>query len=328
MFLDDIINAKIGTVPAFHQFMLNYRARHKHIHAFFEGDDDSSIYCDFIRKVNPGQLQLYIYYCGGKTGVFDTYAILHRQNNYKTITLFFVDKDLSDLIPETNLIASNIFITKYYSIENYLVTEEMVRIILIELLHFRNADDDIDRIKTQFKKSLKSFYDAALPLMAWILHQNRIKSRPNLQGINCDNIFGISADFDITSIEISKLIPLIDKYCNTKTPASFFGEYPKLITELPLNNAKIWVRGKFELWFLVKFINVLVVRFNENSKSAFARIKMLTPLNTNNAIEILGPRLSMCKDIEGFLAVNLNIKPLSWRSKVIRKLRNFIFSPK
>ena len=133
--VEDLRRERENPRTAFLQFLLNAKLPNI-IHSFFEGQDDLSFYTNFINSFtqDPDKLHL-TYICGDKEGVYKAYGLVMKANRPGTF-LFFVDKDLSDILNEKYLQATNIYVTEFYSIENYIVTEYMLRRIWAEILHF------------------------------------------------------------------------------------------------------------------------------------------------------------------------------------------------
>lgn len=96
----------------------------------FEGDDDKTVYYQWINKICPELNQNYEPFpCGGKDQVLGLKDVIDRDlNGIGENIYFFVDRDFDDL--KSHEPSPNIFMTCQYSIENYLVTTEVVEEIL------------------------------------------------------------------------------------------------------------------------------------------------------------------------------------------------------
>jgi Protein of unknown function (DUF4435) len=99
----------------------------------FEGDDDKRIYFHWINKIRY-QLRYEPFPCSGKDNVLKLRAILERDlGNLRESVYFFIDRDFDDRRGEAP--SDNLFMTDQYSIENYLVTHEVVDALLRDDLH-------------------------------------------------------------------------------------------------------------------------------------------------------------------------------------------------
>jgi hypothetical protein len=124
-FLDELKRARISPISVYHQFLLKNHSSPDGVHVFFEGDADFSFYTGFLHRFIPSSKRLFPYRCGSKANVYDTHSKVMSAPP-KGIVLFFVDKDFSDILNENYPAADNIYVTDYYSVENYVVTEDML----------------------------------------------------------------------------------------------------------------------------------------------------------------------------------------------------------
>ena len=108
------------------KFLLNVNSHGIGIHAFFEGNTDESFYGTHIRNRMIGNLRLYSYNCNNKEGVYEVQQKLNYGEFNDEISMFFVDKDLDDIIPVYREFCPDIYVTTYYSIESFLVTKEII----------------------------------------------------------------------------------------------------------------------------------------------------------------------------------------------------------
>src|SRR5438093_13753779 len=124
--VEDLRNERENPRAAFHLFLLNDSKSPKGVHVFVEGHDDISFYINFIHNsvVDPNDVYP-PYMCGDKEGVYKAYSLIMNSNPLGT-TLFFVEKDSSDILNEEWTQAPNIYVTDFYSIESYLVSSNML----------------------------------------------------------------------------------------------------------------------------------------------------------------------------------------------------------
>ena len=94
----------------------------------FEGDDDKIVYARWISRIQ-GALSYEPFVCKGKREVRKLKDVLFRDlNGLSEGVYFFVDRDFDDLFGFVDSIG--VFLTDKYSIENYLVSEEVLEKIL------------------------------------------------------------------------------------------------------------------------------------------------------------------------------------------------------
>jgi len=307
-FLSELKRARESPISAYHQFLLQNQNTAECVHAFFEGREDSSFYIGFLRRYVPHPKCLYFYKCGNKEGVYETFNKIMRAATSRGRALFFVDKDLSDFLNEQHIVAENIFVTNYYSIENYLVSEEMLLRISDDLL---NLPDSIDtnKILEKFRIELERFYEQVLPITAWIIYLRRCKLRPNINNINLSHFFRFNDDLTLEidlDIKQTNGSSILERMCEVTTPPGCQPEIESIVNELANLDPKLYVRGKFEIWFFVKFVGKLVKLLQGTTNTIGKRIKVRTQINEDNAVEILGPRLQIPSSLEKFLQENLS----------------------
>src|SRR5436190_16129256 len=94
------------------------------LHMFVEGDGDAAFYRNFVFQYYKDADSLYVYDCGGKDSVYAVRKSIYSRDNQpewadSMTLLFFVDKDLSDILQKHYNQETNIFVTDFYSVENY-----------------------------------------------------------------------------------------------------------------------------------------------------------------------------------------------------------------
>src|SRR5437868_13607169 len=108
--VEDLRHERENPRAAFHLFLLNDAKSPKGVHAFVEGHDDVSFYTNFIHNSVFDPDDVYpLYMCGDKDGVYKAHSLVMNSKPVGT-TLFFVDKDLSDILNEEWTQALNIYV--------------------------------------------------------------------------------------------------------------------------------------------------------------------------------------------------------------------------
>jgi hypothetical protein len=306
-FIDGLRHERESPTAAYHQFLLNASKFPRDVHAFFEGQDDASFYTNFLRRFTSNPEGVHTYRCGNKRGVYEAHSKVKNIRREER-ALFFVDKDLSDILNEDWEDASNIYVTDYYSIENYLVSEDTLFRVWTELFHFMNVTLDFSEIHLEkFQKELERFYQLVLPITAWIVYLRREEKRPNVNNISFPRFFYFGNDLTLQkSEELKQLgeIKLLEQICREERPAGWLEESPTIMKELSALTPKTYIKGKLELCFFLRFVEKLR-RVLDDSISGSGRVGVRTQLTEDNAIEILGPRLIIPHTLEEFLRRNL-----------------------
>jgi hypothetical protein len=300
-FLDELRETRETASSAYHLFLLDYSKDPKAVYVFLEGRDDSSFYTAFLRKFASDFVALHIYRCGNKMGVYEAYDKVSRRSTHSGITLFFVDKDLSDILAEDYTRAPDIYVTDYYSVENYVVSENMLWRVWEDFYYVKEARVDFRIVAKKFREELTNFYDFIRPIMVWIVYCRRNGVSPTLNNINLSSICIVDEDCAVKSLEGLDLINELEQRCRVNTPEGYATACEKISSELLVLESKMYVRGKFELWFFVKFLERLKQGVNDITLELGQRLKVRTTIGKSNAMEVLGPRTDIPESLEIFL---------------------------
>lgn len=300
-FLEDLREARRSPSAAYQQFALKYPKTSEDIHAFLEGRDDPSFYLSFLLRVVSDINKIHLYRCNNKSGVYDAYSKVMRLAKQSSFVLFFVDKDHSDLIGEKHQTASNIYVTDFYSIENYIVTEEMLHRVWEDFFSSINLSLDYDSVASKFRNELEQYYRLILPLSAWIVFNRRRGLRPNINNVKLGQLYAFNKELTVETVSMADLLAHLEQVCGIECPSDLSSELPNVMNELQNIEPKRHIRGKYELWFFIKFIEQLIITLkNENGSS----IKIRTQIGEANAVEILGPRVQMPSSLHNFFVQN------------------------
>jgi hypothetical protein len=307
-FLDSLKEAGKSATTMYLRFLQQYKESDKSLHLFIEGNDDPSFYTNFISNITNDEYQIHFYNSKNKNGVYSNHDKINWTTYNKNKVLFFVDKDYSDILNLTYKSDENIFVTKYYSIENYLINNDMIKRILIELLHITEPTGIKETIK-HFEEQYEIFCERMMIVSSWIIYHRIKNSNLPLGDINLSHLFTFCESFTLQKNNKPQGKKLIE-YLNTKTKNSNQNKCWKDIRQIyndikTINDHKIHLRGKFEIWFLSAYINNYVAYRNTGRKKGEPKIKMNINLSHSNAIEILGCRLPIPIDLEAFLVNNL-----------------------
>ena len=196
------------------------------------------------------------------------------------------------------------YITDGYSIENHFASIEAAKIILAEIIKISKADPEFERIIESLDTGFSEFYKRVRPLIAWILAAKELGYKPNLRNTNGLN--------KIMEIRDSGPVMAIDGFPEFKRKVGIKGNIPTIKSilkwrrKLCVSNAKIWVRGKYDIWF---FHMSLIAALNQTNKKrerlGVGLIKIPSSLKEGRVFEILGGRYSPPISLQNFLKVRL-----------------------
>jgi hypothetical protein len=306
--VDKLKTYSSSPVANFTKLLQYYKFEENTFHIFYEGDDDKSFYTNYIEEYLKDDYKIYYYNCKNKNGVYENYCKINWSKYTRERILFFVDKDHSEYIKESYTKGSNIFVTKYYSIENYLVNENIIRRIITDLLNIED-EETIQSIVVTFSFQLQKFVQQILIITSWVLYHRMHKNKPNLDNINLSDIFYFSSSLEIKRHPLpkkKKLIAYLDQNAKVNTEPKCWKELLEIYKMLlGINEYKQHLRGKYELWFLIKYINLLPNLLNSDRKKGERKYKYKISICTNNAVSIIAPRLLIPTDLEEFMDNNI-----------------------
>ncbi len=299
-------------------FLLNDAKVPSGVHAFVEGHDDLSFYMNFIRiSVADPDCVYPLYICGNKAGVYKAHHLIMKASPRGT-TLFFVDKDLSDILGEQWAQACNIYVTDYYSIENYLVSDDMLSRVWTELFHFTHMIVSFNETcRNKFQAALEQLYQFMLHVTAWGIYLRQKGQRPNMKNVRFTKFFVFAEDLTLEKSAEARRVgdtKLFESVCGAPVTIDTQAEFDAIIAHLTLLPPKVYVYGKLELEFFVEFVKKLVeylwgyisgLQINAGQERQ-GSVQVLTQLSERNAVEVLGPRVSMPVSLRQFLQENIH----------------------
>ena len=248
---------------------------------------------------------MHFYICGNKKGVYDAYDKVKGKISLKHKILFFVDKDLSDFLGEQYPEDSRIFVTEYYSIENYLVTESVLRRLFEEIYYTGENRINFDVILEKFRKETRNFNSIILHVMAWVIYCTRKGHLPILNNIRLSNIYILNKDCEVNQGNELDLMRELEQRCQVTTQVEYEQDEDDILSELLAKEPKTYIRGKFELSFFIKFLLCVTTAMREVIDENGHSSKVRTLITENNAIEILGPRVDIPETLDLFLEENI-----------------------
>lgn len=262
-YLEQLRQSKDKAQVAFHEFALSTRKYPNHLFCFFEGKDNP-YYVPRIKRFTQ-------YYqpikCGNRDSVLKIHTLISNRpeySNYKKA--FFIDRDFNNTLEQLN---PPIFETPCYSVENLYVSVNVFKEILINEFHLSEFSDSniVEVCISLYQDRQNEFHNAVCLFNSWYACLIEIRnSTGKTTGVNLDEKLP-KGYIDIT------LQSVICKY-DLDTIRSTFPDATEL-EETTLNSKLVEFtncdrrnvfRGKYEMQFLIKFIQLLLQDSN-TSKS-------------------------------------------------------------
>lgn len=287
----------------YHKFLNKYKICKKTIFIFCEGEEDIGYYSHAIKQMFP-QLDIVKFFVGGKRNVLEINRLINWDRFNRNQILFFVDRDMSYWLKDTEEIKNNVYVTDEYSFENDLIKEEYFISYLEDLSGFNHASyEELKIIRELFACKWSSFLYNSKYIMAvlavsikntgshlakHINHKKMIKV--GREKIWVDEYEGQSFQDYVTSVfQITE---------TQREQIEFF------VQQFGLEPEKYSVRGKWALSFFVKMINHVIQNGSEYAPSLYKgdvpRPKSLINLDEENAVTVLGPRVIIKESLQEF----------------------------
>ena len=258
--------------------MGNHEQFESHVFCFYEGEDGKyynqkikSIIGDNIITIKAGK----------KEEVLKVWRKIKADNHYDSVKkCFFIDRDMDDIPPDKD---DDLYITPCYSIENLYVTSKSFGNILQSEFSCDIYENDYSKCMTKFNELLDIFNEQMLEFNALVLIR-RNKGFNNgivkINNIKTTQILEITIDNVLKRTKYQECITKLKNDLQTSDQ-----EVAEAINQLKAkgdyNNV---FRGKNQLDFFVKFLDVLKELHNEN--------KFFEKKRTSVTINITNNRLS------------------------------------
>lgn len=312
------IEARDGNA-AFHEFVLALAEMPEDAYyAFFEGDDDPSFYMPHITyRLGPRKLMIFI--CNGRSEVLKANELISGDGRAADRVLFFVDKDHTDIVSPGGAVDENTFQTTPYSIENYLVSEEVWSRYWIERLHLSAMDSRLVGYTERYRRLRREFHRRSRILMAIVLFGRGVDGRPsikmNLNNVELDSVFNINVEGGFCTFRRHAGRHFLAASNILKAPSpptgwELRGIYRKFLAS---KEAGSYIRGKYELWFFWKVLNAFTRELSDKKKSKELKMRRATPTGTLPrvaCVEQLSPLLSCPEALASFLDTRIPIQRL------------------
>jgi len=263
---------------AYTEFVLDFKKNTDNIYCFFEGNEDRSYY-SFRTKMIYHKQDNFDYVCKGKGSLIKLYQLINNHSIYSNSNIgYFVDSDFEGkILPET------IYTTPFYSIENFYVVEEAFENILVNEFNINRNCECFKKAKVLYINLKDRFHDKIVVLNAWLACQadyrieNSISTRLNIENslkkVLGNEVFNKIVKPDLVSLNFP------DSLISQEDIEAIFSDAPKIekeVFESKLNHFKELkgeenFRGKFELKFLVSFLNRLKDEIAKRNDSIFPK---------------------------------------------------------
>lgn len=294
-------------IPIYHNFLQKFRKNEKEVYGFVEGNDDPNFYKNMILAILPEDWNVVLFPSKNRDNVINLESEISLKHYPINRICYFIDRDLSDFLSDKIPCKSNIFITKDYSIENYIVNFQTFLRIVEEIFNYTDMTvEQKSKLESKFNDKLFKFSEIMSWWMAQILIWLRDEKKLNLSNLKLEKIFsfqrgelcfrtGITGEYEYVKILAEEL--KID--CNDLEAIKI--ARAELLKDNEVNKI---IRGKFLLWFLVAYL----MCFKENPETIASDISKQNKINQEighkNAIVNIAPRSRTPQVLKDFIENN------------------------
>lgn len=306
--LDVHADALAAINEAHHIFLSRYQKAAKQVYGFIEGREDPMFYRTLLEAAIPSDWDVELFPCGGRDKVFDVYDGLDWSHYSKKRICFFVDRDLSRYLHDIDSAGKeNVFVTDGYSIENDLITVGLLNRMISEVLNIQGLENsESEALSAMFEQELDKFKSELVPIMAQILIWRRNGHRANLNNLDLKEFFEFGEGTLRSKYE--------DKYAFVEAVSRSIGAQHSSKEELNAAEAEFtgednytrYIRGKFLLWFLVKYS----LSIHENAPNFCKKLngppKIHVQVGPNNVVVYAAPRVRATAALRSFIEANFS----------------------
>ena len=278
--VDDMRNSRMKRVVAFNEFMNSTGKLPNHLFCFFEGKDNPY----YVPRIKVHTINFHPIKCGARSKVLEVYNLIKNQtvyNRYKKA--FFIDKDFNETL---SIQIPPIFETECYSIENLYVSPTVFKEILSNEFHLSETTNPLHKKYFDlYKERQEEFHQTILLFNAWYACLISTRNTKLIEtGVQLDDKLpkGLIT-VSINSIEQNYDLEILKNKFPMASIVSINDLKDKILEFENGNQLKLF-RGKYELEFLIKFIDCMLAESKTNKESL--KFSFGSPLTIQQAISV------------------------------------------
>jgi hypothetical protein len=302
-FLESLRDARRSASAVKHNFRLKYDDQNGNIYAFFESTDDVVFYFNHIKNRAHSAVSIETFICDGKAGVDNAYEFAEQSNMLKN-ALFFVDRDLDDFDGSQVSSSRDIFLTEFYSIENYLCTAEGFSVIWRELIKLPITDSRYSEAFKKIESGINSLSQYLLPFFAWAIGRRRSRERVVFSKIG-ESLSGYFDIVDLAPAPKEGMLARLQRKCSEQDGDPAPENFMSIQEELRQLGHKRWLRGKFELWYFMNSCNSIWQELVGSPISEAKRVKKNVNIDAENIFNFLSCKIVMPSGLDEYISRRL-----------------------
>jgi len=277
-----------------HEFTILYTTNGDEIHVFVEGDEDVFFYKPYIKAMLTN-ISIHQYVCGGKTQVVSVREWIRARGYDIKRCAFFVDRDYDDLLSSQIAVDDRTYITDYYSIENHVVCEDAAEFVLCDVAKIPKSHRDYMIFQRSLMEKLGHFAELIRPFISGLLLSRHLGLRPNMNNVDLAKLFAITVSGNAE--RRPKSFELFCKTCGITGQIRLF-ELRPWMRRLKLTDYKLWIRGKYEIWFFQK---ILLKAIQDAKSDGLQKVSCPEALKHGRLLELVGGRIQIPSTLREFL---------------------------
>jgi hypothetical protein len=297
-FTDVLRAARGGRTTILHQFLTTYNPSRNRVHLFVEGDVDPVFYEFFLRPYLEDKTSV-SHVCGGKPKVFEIFAEVTKRYPACKDVLFFVDKDLDDLLASPIPTDPRIYTTDSYSVESFFANRGVVGSFLASNVKVRGTVIDLAPVLEAFDKQLDGFNRSISPVMAWIVAVRRTGGRPNLADVKAGELALIN-QAGIVQSRWGKRYAYLSRVTGLAVGTVSWREVLSACRQVSRLEPKQYVRGKFHAWFVATFIKFAVAQMGRVAAEVNGSVSTALHIEPGNVVRLMLPGIQIPASLERF----------------------------
>jgi hypothetical protein len=289
-------------VDAYHDFLSTYRNNEKTLYGFVEGDEDKSYYYCILQRLMPSKWNVILFSCRCKSNVVSTMNIFNWDDYPKNRIIFIIDRDLDDIFSVERTNADMLYTTNGYSIENYLATSNVFRMLLECNCKLQNAKpSEYEYAASLFEMEFEKFISHCQNIMKWIIYNRYRNTKAQYKNIDMDDIYSFQNN-QLVILKRPNGCKTLYSYCQKKCSGQYNRKDKEAMTFISKHKlSKNNVRGKYVIWFFVFYFNHIIRNAKTIFQAATRPVSRRCELNKNNAIQLSVPYSDTPESFKAFI---------------------------
>lgn len=287
---------------AYTLFLEEYN-KHKPIcYGFVEGKDDPSYYQCHIDNYLPAGYKIRLFPTGRKECVKQTYDLFDWRSFDKKRIVFFMDRDLSDIIRDPHIINdSNVYITDQYSIENDIICSDTLEAVLRQLLGFAETpQNQIDTVIRLFEIAREKFDSIMLPVMANVIFWKKGGVlTANYRNVKINHIVSVQNGCLVILKTEEEIIRLIYKQSGLELALYNKEDVNNICREIVTKGCiRSIIRGKYLATFFIEFCNSVC---RDCTRIAIKKTHKGCTISEVDIMRMIAPRCRISNSLRSFI---------------------------